>query len=89
MNRKIYIISTILISILILSGTQAIAQKSLVDEKLKEYQITDDFFIDNLSEESANHAFKIKVTEETDTETTVKIASFDPRKAIVLLPPLF
>ena len=62
-------------------GTEIFAQKSLVDEKLKAYNIPEDFFIDNLSEEDATHAFKIKVTEETTDKTTVSIASFDPRKA--------
>ena len=63
-----------------LFGTENFAQKSLVDEKLKAYNIPEDFFIDNLSEEDATHAFKIKVTEETSDKTTINIASFDPRK---------
>jgi len=80
MRFTIYVIA-LFTCLIEFSSINVLGQKSLVDQKLKEYQIPDDFFIDNLSEESANHAFKIKVTEETDTETTVKIASFDPQKA--------
>lgn len=80
MNRTVNSAVIILVSILIFLGAETKAQKSLVDEKLKMYGIEDDFFVDNLSEESATHAFTVRITEETSEKTTVNIASFDPLK---------
>lgn len=60
------------------ASPDAFAQKAKVDQKLKEYDIPDDFFMDNLSDENANHSVKLKTTTITSDETKVEEGYFDP-----------
>jgi len=53
-------------------------QKAEVEKKLQEYGIPQDFFVDNLKDENANHSFKIKCTTITTEETKVEEGFYDP-----------
>ena len=55
------------------------AQKAEVENKLQEYGVPSDFFIDNLKDENAKYSFKIRTTTETTgQETKVEEGIFDP-----------
>ena len=65
--------------VLITLTTSSFGQKAEVEEKLQEYGIPADFFVDNLKDENAKYSFKIRtITETTGQDTKVEEGLFDP-----------
>lgn len=63
-----------------LPSPDAFSQKAEVEKVLKEYNIPEDFFIDNLSEEDATHSFKLQTTTVTGETTSISESFFDPAR---------
>ena len=71
---------TLLLALLV--SLSAMAQKSVVLDKLKEYQFSEDLLTENLKDADAQYYFNLKTTTVETDKTKIEDGEFDPTRPI-------
>ncbi len=77
MKKASYLITIVAI---IVTTTNTFSQKAEIEKRLAEYGVSADNMFNGFGVENSNYTCDAKFTEITTDETTVSLASFDPRK---------
>jgi len=71
-----------ILAILIFGHINLFAQMEIVEKRLSDLGIAEDFLTQNLKDSDAAHSFNLETTNISSTETKVEHAKFDPTKPI-------
>ena len=77
MKKASYLITIVAI---IVTTTNTFSQKAEIEKRLAEYGVSADNMFNGFGVDNSNYTCDAKFTEITTDETTVSLASFDPRK---------